>query len=217
MRRLPSGYRSWSAAVRACRARRSQRSPQARPAHPVQRHLHGPAGTKINQNSVAQIFGDEPAEAAHSLGDAVLISRYDLAQIFRVHACGERRRTDKVGKHHGNLAALCTLFGRDARSTWRGRQVGERRVSIVAARRAAIASRSIQRWPTGPTPYSLQVLLREIWGELPSISFSRNAASYCSRPRLRSQSRRSLSMVAPLFADLAMILVSRRTIQGSAF
>jgi hypothetical protein len=51
---------------------------------------------EVNQHTIAQIPGDEAPEAAHGLGDARLIGRNDLAQVLQVHACGERRRTDKV-------------------------------------------------------------------------------------------------------------------------
>ena len=41
---------------------------------------------EIDQNAIAHVLRDEPAEALHGLGDALLISRNDLAQVFRVHA-----------------------------------------------------------------------------------------------------------------------------------
>ena len=49
------------------------------------------------------VFRDEPLEAAHRFGDNVLIGQNDLSQIFRVHAGGECRRTNKVGEHHRYL------------------------------------------------------------------------------------------------------------------
>src|SRR5262249_23841804 len=45
-------------------------------------------------------------EALHRRCDAFLIGRNDLAQVLRVHAGGERRRTDKVREHHRDLAAF---------------------------------------------------------------------------------------------------------------
>ncbi len=66
---------------------------------------------EINQHAVAHIFRDEAPEAAHSIGDARLIGRNDLAQVLRVHACGERRRTNKVHEHHGDLPALGAVLG----------------------------------------------------------------------------------------------------------
>jgi hypothetical protein len=50
----------------------------------------------------------------------VLIRRDHIAQIFRVHRGGERRRSHQVTEHHGELAALGV-----ERRTERGR--GERR------------------------------------------------------------------------------------------
>ena len=66
---------------------------------------------EVNQHTIAHIPGDEAPEAAHGLGDARLIGRNDLAQVLRIHACGERRRTDKVREHHGDLAALGGVSG----------------------------------------------------------------------------------------------------------
>ena len=37
---------------------------------------------------------------------ALLISRNDLAQVLRIHARRKCCRTDEVGEHHGDLAAL---------------------------------------------------------------------------------------------------------------
>ena len=43
---------------------------------------------EIDEHAVAHIFGHEPAEATHGLGDAFLVGRNDFAQVFRVHAGG---------------------------------------------------------------------------------------------------------------------------------
>ena len=51
---------------------------------------------KISQHTVAQILRDEPAEAAHDPGGAFVISRNDLAQVFRVHA-GRRAQSNRLG------------------------------------------------------------------------------------------------------------------------
>ena len=40
---------------------------------------------EIREHAVAHVFRDETAEALHSLGDALLIGRNDLAQVLRVH------------------------------------------------------------------------------------------------------------------------------------
>jgi hypothetical protein len=60
-----------------------------------------------------------------SLCDAFLIRGNDLPQILRVHPGGKSRRTDEVGKHHSDLAALGGVlrlrFGRSSRLRWRWR------------------------------------------------------------------------------------------------
>ena len=66
---------------------------------------------EIDEHAVAQIFGDETAVAAHRLGDACLIGRNQLAQVFGVHLTGECGRTDKIGKHDGDLATLGGVLG----------------------------------------------------------------------------------------------------------
>ena len=53
-----------------------------------------PGITKVHEDTVAHVFRHEPAEALHGLGHRLLIGRNDLAQVLRVHADGEGRRTD---------------------------------------------------------------------------------------------------------------------------
>jgi hypothetical protein len=69
---------------------------------------------EINQNAVTHIFGDEPVEAAHDLGDTFLIGGHNFAQVLRIHARGESGRTDEVRKHHRHVAAFGGL-GRGGR------------------------------------------------------------------------------------------------------
>jgi hypothetical protein len=64
-----------------------------------------------------------PIEAVHGFSDTILVGRNDLSQIFRVHASGECRRTNKVGKQHCDLAALGgVLRGPDDRRSGGGRR-----------------------------------------------------------------------------------------------
>ena len=64
---------------------------------------HGPLGvifvglreTEVDKNPIAHVLRNEAAEALHGVGDAFLIGRNDLAQVLRVHARGECRRTDQ--------------------------------------------------------------------------------------------------------------------------
>ena len=66
---------------------------------------------EIDEHAVAQIFCYEPVEAAHCVGDALLVGRNNLAKVLRVHASRERRRADEVREHHRDLAALrCILW-----------------------------------------------------------------------------------------------------------
>jgi hypothetical protein len=61
---------------------------------------------EVHQNPVTHVLRYEAAEAAHDFGDAFLIGRDNLAQVFRVHAGGKRRGANQVREHHRNLTAL---------------------------------------------------------------------------------------------------------------
>ena len=61
---------------------------------------------EVDEDAVAHILRHEPAKALHSLGDALLVRRKDLAQVFRGHTRRERCRTDEVREHHCDLATL---------------------------------------------------------------------------------------------------------------
>ena len=73
---------------------------------PLRIVLMGLRIAEIDEDAVAHILRHEAAEALHGLGDAFLIGRNDLAQVFRVHAGRECRRADQVREHHRDLAAL---------------------------------------------------------------------------------------------------------------
>jgi hypothetical protein len=62
--------------------------------------------TEVDQDAIPHVLRNEAAEATHGLGDALLIGRNDLAEVFRVHAGRKCRRTDKVAEHDRDLAAL---------------------------------------------------------------------------------------------------------------
>src|SRR5262249_26892731 len=59
---------------------------------------------------------------------------------------------------------------------------------LASVRKAAMASRSLRRWPTAPTPMSFRSSAVKRGRTVSSISLSRNAVAYRSRPRLRSHS-----------------------------
>ena len=91
------------------RHRRDQLQPRAH--RPLGVVLMGLRIAEVHQHAVAHVLRHEPAEALHGLGDALLIGRNDLAQVFRVHARRERRRADEVREHHRDLAALGSVLG----------------------------------------------------------------------------------------------------------
>jgi hypothetical protein len=62
----------------------------------------------------------------------------------------------------------------------------------VSVPRAAMASSRIRRCPSAATPSSLRSSAVRLGRTRSLISFSRNAASYCPRPRLRSQTTTSM-------------------------
>ena len=66
---------------------------------------------EVLQHTIAHVLRHEPAEPLHSLSDALLIRRNDFPQVLRVHTPRECRRTDKVRKHHRDLAALGGVLG----------------------------------------------------------------------------------------------------------
>ena len=94
---------------------------------------------EIHEHAVAHVLRYEPAEALHGLGDAFLIGGNDLAQVLRVHARGERCRTDEVREHHRDLAALggvlggfapeqsALMFGAADSRDWRSTKLSDRR------------------------------------------------------------------------------------------
>src|SRR5262249_38719374 len=47
--------------------------------------------TKVHKDTIAHVLRYKAAEALNGLGDALLIGRNDLAEVFRVHAGRERR------------------------------------------------------------------------------------------------------------------------------
>ena len=83
--------------TRVCRAalglQATYRSDQLQPrAHgPLCVVLVGLRIAEVDQHAVAHVLRYEATEALHGLGDALLIGRNDLAQVFRVHARRERR------------------------------------------------------------------------------------------------------------------------------
>ena len=90
---------------------------------------------EIHEHAVAHVLRDEPAEALHSLGDALLVGGNDLAKVLRVHARRECRRTDEVREHHRDLAALGGVLRASALVATAGSVLSWRRTasSLMAA------------------------------------------------------------------------------------
>ena len=75
---------------------------------------------------------------------------------------------------------------------------------LASLRRAAMASNNFSRCPSAVTPSCFRCSSVRLGSTVSSISFSRNAASYFPRPRLRSQT--TMSMTARLQSGVAHII-----------
>ena len=109
---------------------------QPRPHRPLRVILVRLRITEVDQHTVAHVLRDEPAEALHGLGDALLVGGNDLAQVLGVHARRECRRTDEVREHHRDLAALGSVLS----------GLGKCRGSCRAAARSPSFPHAEQRW-----------------------------------------------------------------------
>src|SRR5215831_20351043 len=67
--------------------------------------------SEIDQDAVAHVLRHEAVEAAYRFSHAFLIGRDYLAEVLRVHASGQRRRTHQVREHDGDLTALGGVLG----------------------------------------------------------------------------------------------------------
>jgi hypothetical protein len=63
--------------------------------------------SEINEHAVAHILSDKTAKAGDGVGHAAMVGADDLAQILGIEARGQRRRTDQIADHDGELAPLC--------------------------------------------------------------------------------------------------------------
>jgi hypothetical protein len=116
-----------------------------------------------------------------------------------------------------NITVTCR---RSARSSGCGLGVLDEAVAsteglpVASLRRAAMASNSLRRCPSAATPSSFRSSAVRFGRTVSSISFSRNAASYFPRPRLRSQT--TTSMTAPKLGLRIIILPSGESVQEIA-
>ena len=82
----------------------------------------------------------------------------------------------------------------------------------ASSRRAAMASSSFTRCPSAVTPSSFRCSSVRLGRTVSSISFSRNAASYFPRPRLRSQT--TMSMTGPTIGGQHIICWGSEGVQA---
>ncbi len=131
-----------------------------------------------------------------------MIGADDLAHVLGIEPRRHRGRTDEIAEHHGELAALGGV-------QWA--RVLRRRASAAGAAGVGEPKPTVPRSPSAScadrrrlvTPMSFRSSAVSCGRTSPSILFSRNAASYCSRPRPRSHP--PMSMVASALACGIMV------------
>ena len=60
---------------------------------------------EIGEHTIAEKLGDMPLEACNLGGDRLLVAVYQLAQLLGVELRRERRRSDEIDEHDGELTA----------------------------------------------------------------------------------------------------------------
>jgi hypothetical protein len=137
---------------------------------------------QIDQDAVAHVFGDQPVEASDDIGNDAMISSDDFAIILGI----ETWESSVEPTRSQNITV-----------SWR-RSAPARTGAVTAAvgasaPGAAIASSRRRRCPTKVTPRSFRSSAVRLGNTLSSISFARNAGSYCSSLSFRSQSATSIA------------------------
>ena len=94
------------------------------------------------------------------------------------------------------------------------KEPGDVAFTPASARRAAMALSSLRRCPTASTPNSFKSSAVKLGRTESSIAFLRNAASYCSRPRLRSQTPRSI--IASYLRRRVIIIQAKQRVRALA-
>ena len=94
------------AVERPTSARPPPRSAPARPAPLARRRPRALADSQSRRGRRRPCISQRNRQSAGQSRRRILIGGNDLAQVLRVHAGGERRRTDQVREHHRDLAAL---------------------------------------------------------------------------------------------------------------
>ena len=156
--------------------------------------LHGALGVmfvglgiaEIGEHAVAHVFGDEAAVALDQRRAAAMIGADDLAHILGIEPRRHRGRADEVAEHHGELTALGDGVEALVRGSAASRPGGARRTKRIVPRSPSTSCADRRRWRRRVSFRSSAVSCGRT---SPSILFSRNAASYCPRPRPRSHHR----------------------------
>jgi hypothetical protein len=100
---------------------------------------------EIDEDAVAHVLGDKAVIMPDRVTAAALIRRDHIAQIFRVHPGGERRRSDQIAKHHGQLAALGVRHRGDCGRGSRSLVLPQGPVMVATAPRARVGHASLGR------------------------------------------------------------------------
>ena len=146
------------------------------------------ADSRTGHQTVAEPFQYVAAKARHRLRSRVEIGPDQFPPILRVEPRRKAGRADEIAEHTGDgrRSAASELA---PTGTWRfvGTAFTPSARAEEAALSCSIADMILRRWPTMATPRSLRSSTVSFGSTSPSTSLSRNAASYCPRPRLRSQ------------------------------
>jgi hypothetical protein len=93
--------------------------------------LVGARITEIGEHPVAHVFGDKPAGALDDRCDAAMIGADHSAQIFRIEARRQCRRTDEIAEQHRQLPPLGLRCWRRRRQLPRLLRSGQRRGALA--------------------------------------------------------------------------------------
>jgi hypothetical protein len=103
----------------------------AKRGHDVESRLHGAARVvlvglriaEVDEQAIAQVLRNLAFEAANDLGAAALVLSHDRARVLGIEPGGQRRRSDQITEHHGELTALALggeLRYEDGLALWAG-------------------------------------------------------------------------------------------------
>jgi hypothetical protein len=146
--------------------------PPARPVS-VSREL---ADSRNKSRHRRPYIGDIAVELGDLLSNGGVIGAEHLAQILRIETGGKRGRA-------GQIANITVSWRRSAPVSI----LGAADIGAPSAGSALMASSRRRRWPMEAMPSSLRSSAVRLRSTSQSMSFSRNAGPYCSRPSSRNQ------------------------------